>query len=991
VILRAVLRHDEAVGERDASSGVVRSVLAARVVGRDEELAALRAHLDRAAGGNGSTVFLVGEAGIGKSRLAQVIATEAEGRGLSVLRGRAVPSPTPVAYRPLSEALCSMVRTGAMSGRAELAPFIATLGRLVPDWRSSDQERVDDSVIALAEAVVRFLRAAAADRGCVLVLEDLHWADPETVTIVEYVADNIGAERVLCIATLRDEEPADALNLARALHSRRTSMLMQLRRLDGAEVTEMVRSCLDGLDVPGAVVQLAARADGVPFLVEELLAVAVASGALVTDGARWNVSTSVEPVVPLTFADSVRRRLTALGQPSGAVLAAAAVLGRRFDWDLLPAITGLPADEVLAALHASVDAQIVSVDADGRSFRFRHALSRDAVLAELLPPERAALARRALDVLDVAQPELGEQRELAAELAEAAGDRVRAALLLLDIGVAALRNGALASAEVALDRARAISPYEHAVRADVEERLAEALALAGKRERVIEVAESLLSRLGDDVAAAARRAEVELQLARAAVAVTRWDEAQERVEHARAEAVAAADDRLLARVDAMAANAAIIRRPEQAKVLAKAALAAAERLAMPEVACQALEIIGRAERPFDLVAAEAAFTRAYSIAEERGLTVWRVRALHELGTIDLLRGRSIERLEEARELAASQGALATAAVVDLQIAATLVLGDEPERAMVPAQRALEVAKRYRLDQTAAALLAFEAHIHARAGRRDDVERCISQAFGFTLGSAEEAADIEVITAFAAAVLGFVEEDRESIREHLQRASVPASQPTGDQSSGPVGGIWALVRELDNRDPDAPDPRALEEPVHFIGRGFLCYAQAVAEGREGNRDAAPRRVAEGDHELQHSEWFRQYGHRLVAEAAIADGWGDPASLLREALAYFELRGDDQIASACRSLLRKAGVAVPRRRGDEDVPPSLRALGITGREVEVLRLVAEGLANRDISARLYLSPRTVERHIANISTKAGVQRRPALVAFAARLFGGPADAG
>jgi DNA-binding CsgD family transcriptional regulator len=91
-----------------------------------------------------------------------------------------------------------------------------------------------------------------------------------------------------------------------------------------------------------------------------------------------------------------------------------------------------------------------------------------------------------------------------------------------------------------------------------------------------------------------------------------------------------------------------------------------------------------------------------------------------------------------------------------------------------------------------------------------------------------------------------------------------------------------------------------------------------------------------------------------------------------------------------LLRRAGVTVPRRRGDEVVPPTLRAAGITGRELEVLRLLAEGLSNQEIAARLYLSPRTVERHVANLTVKAGVGRRAQLVAFAARsaaeLFGG-----
>jgi DNA-binding CsgD family transcriptional regulator len=123
--------------------------------------------------------------------------------------------------------------------------------------------------------------------------------------------------------------------------------------------------------------------------------------------------------------------------------------------------------------------------------------------------------------------------------------------------------------------------------------------------------------------------------------------------------------------------------------------------------------------------------------------------------------------------------------------------------------------------------------------------------------------------------------------------------------------------------------------------------------------------------------------------MADGWGEPVPWLREALAFFDRRGEQRIASACRSLLRKAGVAVPRRRGHEEFPGPLRATGVTSREFEVLRLLALGLPNKEIAALLYLSPRTVERHIANIEAKTGIAHRSELVAFAARTLDDPRD--
>jgi DNA-binding CsgD family transcriptional regulator len=177
----------------------------------------------------------------------------------------------------------------------------------------------------------------------------------------------------------------------------------------------------------------------------------------------------------------------------------------------------------------------------------------------------------------------------------------------------------------------------------------------------------------------------------------------------------------------------------------------------------------------------------------------------------------------------------------------------------------------------------------------------------------------------------------------------------------------------------------EDPVHFLGRAYHQYAKAVASARAGHGDRAAALMTEADRLLEGFEWFRQCGRRLVAEAAIADGWGNPVAWLREAQAFFEQRQQERIASACRSLLRQAGVPVPRRRpGSDDVPPALRALGVTARELEVLHLLSTGLSNKEIGSRLYLSPRTVERHIANLVTKTGLERRAQLVALAARTI-------
>jgi DNA-binding NarL/FixJ family response regulator len=122
-------------------------------------------------------------------------------------------------------------------------------------------------------------------------------------------------------------------------------------------------------------------------------------------------------------------------------------------------------------------------------------------------------------------------------------------------------------------------------------------------------------------------------------------------------------------------------------------------------------------------------------------------------------------------------------------------------------------------------------------------------------------------------------------------------------------------------------------------------------------------------------------RLVAECALADGWGAPVEWLRAAEDYFHSAGVPAVASACRALLRNSGVRVGQRRsGLTEMPPALRSAGLTVREYEVLRLLADRLGNREIADRLHLSPRTVEKHVSSLITKTGLPNRIALSEYA-----------
>ena len=117
--------------------------------------------------------------------------------------------------------------------------------------------------------------------------------------------------------------------------------------------------------------------------------------------------------------------------------------------------------------------------------------------------------------------------------------------------------------------------------------------------------------------------------------------------------------------------------------------------------------------------------------------------------------------------------------------------------------------------------------------------------------------------------------------------------------------------------------------------------------------------------------------------MRDGWGAPVDWLRQAEAVFVVGGQDRIAGACRALLKNAGAPVTRRRGaDRTLPSALLQARVTAREAEVLELVGERLGNKEIAARLFLSPRTVEKHVASLLAKLATEDRAALVEIARR---------
>ncbi|MFW6203739.1 MAG: ATP-binding protein [Actinomycetota bacterium] len=916
-----------------------------RLVGRGGELDRLRRLLDgMERTSTGRMVLVHGEAGVGKTRLVREATAVARRAGISVFFGRAVPSGE--AYRPLAEALSAALRGCPLPrGDNGLRPYLPALSALLPDIGFEGQPDSRGGAV-LGEAILRLVTALAGPRGAMMVLEDLHWADPDSLSVLSYLGDAASTSPVVVVATARAEPdpPHQLLDIALACQAD----VIPLDRLGSRDVRRVVESCLSAAPPDELVEFVIEHADGLPFLVEELLTGLAAVGALAPDGTLTGPLTAN---VPRTFAATVRRRLADLDPNARSVVEAAAVLGRRFDWRLIPEITGLGEQVVMAGLRSAVATGLIAVHAtDSDTFRFRHTLTCEAVRTDLLPPEHRALSRSAAAAVERRNPVAGD---LAAELWMAAGEDARASELYLSAGRQARRRGALHTADVQLTRAASLAASNPALRRDAEAVLLEVLADAGDTDRALALGERLLER-GETW--------VRLTLAEVAADAGRWDVAASRLS-----ALPDTDD---PRAGVLAARLAHERgRPDDARGLAEQALTKAMERDQWSVACQALEAIGRTARVTDLEAARDAFLAAERLAIDHDLPLERVSALHELGTVDLLLDGSTGRLEQARALALDAGALSLAATVDVQIAASLLHGDA-DAALVHAERSAEHARRLRMDQLQATALFFQAAAHAHLRNTPAMERCVAEARRLAPD------DLDVNAGIWGAVYAHVallDDDRGRLAGCLDRA-IDFMRRSPTTAPAPTYGLWALVRTLDDVEGEQARAEARPSGVNWENRALLGYADAVDAGRRGRPSEAERLLATADTAMGARPWWRHRIRLLIADEALAGGWGDPIGWAREALAAFVRRGDDRLATRCRETLRRAGVPVPRHgRGDTAVPARLRSRGVTSREMDVLQLVSEGLTNAAIAERLVLSPRTVETHVANLVAKTNVAGR------------------
>jgi DNA-binding CsgD family transcriptional regulator len=348
-------------------------------------------------------LLIAGEAGIGKSRLvAEAKASIAE-RGFRLLQGACFPQDSAYPYAPLLDMLRARLagRTPAAIAAA-VGPYAHDIAALLPELVSLPDDLPATPALdpalqqrRLFAALAHCLTRRATSQPLVIIVEDLHWSDEGSLDFLLYLLRRSTAEPTLLIGTYRSDEIGPRLRhwLAQ-LDRERLSQELLLLPLTRDEVAAMLRATF-ALDRPVRAEFLDAiymLTEGNPFYVEELLKSLVAAGDIFYADGAWGRKPLEELHIPRSLHDAVQQRVARLSEDARRVVALAAVVGRRFDFALLQRLAHVEESDLLRLIKELIAAQLV-VEESAERFAFRHALTRQAIYAELLVRERAALHR----------------------------------------------------------------------------------------------------------------------------------------------------------------------------------------------------------------------------------------------------------------------------------------------------------------------------------------------------------------------------------------------------------------------------------------------------------------------------------------------------------------------------------------------------------------------------------------------------------------------
>ncbi len=939
----------------------------APVVGRDAELRVLQAVGTRVLENQAQVVALSGQAGVGKSRLAQECVAAARGRGFLPLHGVGGALQQDLPYAPLVEALRPLVRQGARPGGAALVEGLLDLGRLFGDLSLPPGPELGDPGLErtrLFESVCRLLERASARQPLALLLDDVHWADRGSLALLHYLVRGLATRPFLVLLCYREDEADPALRdlLAGLRHSGSLTEL-RLAGLSDQAVGVLAQNLLGGQAPAGLLDVLTARSSGVPLFVGALVGSYVNSGALYRHDGRWAFTPQHSEAVPAVVTALLQSQIERLSVEARQVLDVLAVCGAQADHALFEQL--MPGDRLLCGLaDLRAAGLVVEKVADGRiRYRATHALVCE-VAYDLLP--LVVRRRRHADIARAVEQYAPEQRWLLAQHVRRAGDEVDpdyALEVLLGAAdqVLVRRAGdeALADIRAALDLAETLARRD--VLPGLLDRLAEAYELAGNREQAVSAWLDAAAQRGKGIGRADR-------LHRAAVLeleAGRYDESRRYLSEADAE---------LADVEPTAAHLSLAltrlhityRSGSSAEV--DAAIAAVEQLGDLSGSLRARTWVLAGRCHLALLAGRYVEGRMHLsellvLAAELGDAleeqVRRPGFVLELGWGDLGAARSMA--EEALRLARRSGvpSLEVRPLVGLGVAAFFA-GDW-EETLQHCRESVDLAQRVGLPRGTATAMTVRGLVLLRQGRLDDALACAAaarKASGHqSLADRHVLGPIEVVEASVALARGDPETAAEMAAETLRRyTTLPVLTlmvlAEAQTACGDPQAASATARTLSAMGPGAPYPGALA---------------AWVQGRLDQNETLMRRAA---NDLAALGFVYE---AAVARLDLAELAASQVDGLGECLQVLQRLGAQPQVDRARRLLRRLGQRPP-------APPRQRRPGqLSPREEQVARLVAAGLSNPEIAQRLYLSPRTVTTHLQNMYGRLELRSRAALTRY------------
>lgn len=371
------------------------------VIGRDAQLALLAQAGEQVAGGQGQTLLISGEAGIGKSRLVAEARQIATRRGWRIVEGHCFEQDSILPYAPFLDLLGTLL-SGLNSDEAadlfgvearDLIKILPELGRWLPGLAPSPGLDPAQERRLAVQALQTIVARLASYQPVLVIIEDLHWSDDASLEALLHLARRIGGNTLLLVLTYRDDEVnSDLSHLLATIDRERLALELKLQRLSPMEVGAMVSAIVDGdaLVRPAVRDALHALTDGNPFFIEEAL-----NALLHEDDSGpsrgWPDHLDLDDLrVPRSVHDTVQRRVERLSPDAREILQIAAVAGRRWDFALLQELTGRDETELLDVVKELLIAQLIAEEAEDR-FAFRHALTQKAVYTQLLSRERRRL------------------------------------------------------------------------------------------------------------------------------------------------------------------------------------------------------------------------------------------------------------------------------------------------------------------------------------------------------------------------------------------------------------------------------------------------------------------------------------------------------------------------------------------------------------------------------------------------------------------------